>query len=99
MHVIQHGHVVTLPDDVPLPAGSVRLEPPEEYLERPERFVVAGDELVRRADDELPQPASDEPALELTQDEVRVLKEAVAGGALTPKPKPQSRQSAQGKRS
>jgi hypothetical protein len=80
--VIQHGVVVRMPDDVPAPPGSVPVEPPAAFFERPFEFRVDGDRLVERSYEELEEIRTVTDPLKFTEDEVRRLKAALAEGRI-----------------
>jgi hypothetical protein len=88
MHVIQNGLVLTLPDDAPLPPDSTQVTLPEELAGRPEAFAVKGDRIVRRPKREIASIARPAKAEGLTQEEIAVLKKAIADGRLDGGPQP-----------
>src|SRR6266540_4559279 len=89
--VIQNEALVRLPDDAPLPSGSVPVEPPEDFLERPDAYRVQGRYLVRRSDEELERLRPRGDAVKLTQEEIirlkQILAEQEAGRTAPPRSK------------
>ncbi len=82
MWVIQNQHLVRLPDDVPVPPGSVRVEVPEGFLARPEAFKVEGNHVRPRPKKEMKALQRSAEVVKLTQDDIARIKKAIAEGKI-----------------
>jgi hypothetical protein len=74
MWVIQNKKLLHLPDDVPLPPGSLRVNPPDEFLLRPEEYTVTEKAVLKRSEADLRKRQSQQPVLKLSQEEIAILK-------------------------
>jgi hypothetical protein len=84
MWVIQNQGLLQLPDGVPLPPNSVKVELPGDFHQRPHAYKIQGDALVKRTVKELKalERPPEKPLLSLTQEEIAKLKKAIAEGKL-----------------
>ena len=82
MFVIQNGRVVVLPDDAPVPPGSLAVEVPDDFAAQPYRYVVEGDRLVPRPEEEVAALERPTEIVKLTDEEIRIVKQAIAEGRL-----------------
>ena len=82
MWIIQNKKLLRLPDDVPVPPGSLRVNPPDEYLLRPEDYTVTEKAIVKRSKAELKKRQSPQTVLKLTQEEITILRKAIKEGKL-----------------
>jgi len=82
MWVIQQDALVSLPDDVPVPTGSTRIDVPPDFGEQPEAYKLDGLRLVRRSEEEIRNAQSRMEQLTLTQDHIARIKRAIAEGRL-----------------
>ena len=80
MWVIQNQGLVRLPDSVPLPPDSVKVELPPDFHARPRDFKIEGNSVVRLSKEELKEIRQPRETLKLTQEEIAILKEAIAEG-------------------
>jgi hypothetical protein len=82
MWLIQDQHLVRLPDDVPVPPGSVQVEVPDDFLVQPEAYKVEENRIVRRSEKDMQALQQGRQALKLTQEEIARIKQAIAEGKL-----------------
>ncbi len=82
MWVIQNQNLMRLPDDVPVPLGSVQVEVADDFLAHPEAYIVEANRVVKRPETELKKLYQKQEAVKLTQEEIARLKKAVAEGRL-----------------
>jgi hypothetical protein len=76
MWIIQNGTLIGIPDDVPMPPGSVEVEPPEGFWEAPEAYRIEGETIVKR-----PAPKG-KPSPALTPEDIARLKKALDQGDI-----------------
>jgi hypothetical protein len=82
MWVIQGEVLIRLPDDAPVPPDSVKVEVPGDFRERPEAYRLGRRGVVRRSEPELRRERERAAQRKLTEDEVTLLKQAIADGRL-----------------
>ena len=80
MWVIQHQGLLRLPDDVPLPPESVKVNLPSDFHQQPHAYKIEGNALVKRSFEELRNSQRPREILKLTQEEMATLKKAIAEG-------------------
>ena len=82
MFVIQHQHLVRLPDNAPLPPDSIAVAVPADFLTSPESYKVTGNKIVRRSEQEIRRRQRRPEILKLTQKEIARIKQAISKGKL-----------------
>ncbi len=82
MWVIQNEGLLRVPDDVPLPPNSVKVDVPSDFHQRPHLYRIKGHALVKRSDKELKKLQRPAVSLRLTQEEIAKLKKAIAEGKI-----------------
>lgn len=80
MWVIQNQGLLRIPDDVPVPPDSVKVELPSDFQQQTHTYKIEGKALIKRSAAELKKLQRPGETLKMMQEEIAKLKQAVAGG-------------------
>lgn len=82
MWVIQGQHLVRLPDNAPIPSGSVRVDVPDDFSAQPEAYTIENGQIAKRSEKEIQMIRQQREAQKLSQQEIARIKKAIAEGRL-----------------
>jgi len=82
MWLIQSGALLELPDDAPVPPGSVAVDLPEDFFESPDVYRVHARTITRLPEEQVEQIRAQRAAARFSKDEIAQLKRALAEGRL-----------------